>query len=149
MRFPVMFVRRKGGSGSTPLLGVDAKPIASTPKGTGPGDNVLSHKLARPMNRVAVGYRYEGAGSAVALPVSIWCWDDASEKWFEADAGTLQDGALTYLKCPALADPPPTSANLGQPQHGVDVLVIVEDDGAPDGTYRFVAGPDTANWSGT
>lgn len=149
MRFPVYFKRRKG-SGSDPLLGSDTKPTVASKKldytsPAGPGDNILSHKLQRPMNRVAVGWWYEGGGAAPAnLPVTIYVWDETSEKWYEAATGTLEDGTITYLKCVALADPPQTTANLGQPQHGVDVLIVVEDNTGADGTYHFVAGPDTA-----
>lgn len=149
MRFPVHFQRRKG-AGTPPLLGSDTKPTVASTKfdytnAPAPNDNILSHKLQRPMNRVAIGWWYEGGGSAPAsLPVTIYVYDDTSGKWYEASTGTLADGKITYLKCVALADPPQIAANLGQPQHGVDVLVIVEDNTGADGTYHFVVGPDTA-----
>lgn len=149
MRFPVYFKRIKG-AGTLPLLGSDTKPTVTSTKAdyyppTKLGDNILSHKLQRPMNRVAVGWWYEGMGTAPAsLPVTIYVWDETSEKWYEAATGTLEDGVITYLKCVSLADPPQIAANLGQPQHGVDVLVIVEDNTGDDGTYHFVVGPDTA-----
>lgn len=150
MRFPVYFKRRKGGSGPVPLLGSDTKPTVASTKldytsGSAPKDNVLSHKLARPMNRVAIGWWYEGGGSAPTnLPVTIYVYDETSEKWYAAAEGTLEDGAISYLRCVSLADPPQVQANLGQPQHGVDVLVVVEDNSGADGTYHFVVGPDTA-----
>jgi hypothetical protein len=149
MRFPVYFKRIKG-AGTLPLLGSDTKPTVASKKldytpPTKPGDNILSHKLQRPMNRVAIGWWYEGGGAAPAsLPVTIYVWDETSEKWYTASTGTLTNGVITYLKCVSLADPPQIAANLGQPQHGVDVLVIVEDNAGADGTYHFVVGPDTA-----
>lgn len=151
MRFPVYFKRIKG-AGTLPLLGSDTKPTVSTPKTAyyasmpgKTGDNILSHKLQRPMNRVAVGWWYEGGGAAPAtLPVTIYVYDENSEKWYEAATSTLVNGKITYLKCTALADPPQTAANMGTPQHGVDVLIVVEDNSGADGTYHFVAGPDTA-----
>lgn len=144
MRFPVYFKRRKGGSGSVPLLGSDTKPTVASKKSSYT-DNILSHKLQRPMNRVAIGWWYEGGGTAPAsLPVTIYVYDETSEKWYQAASGTLADGMISYLKCVSLADPPQIAANLGQPQHGVDVLIVVEDNSGADGTYHFVAGPDTA-----
>ena len=155
MRFPLYFQRRKGGSGNVPVLGTaDTKPTFTSSKldytkgGTSPsapGDNILAHKLQRPMERVAIGWWYEGVGAAPAsLPVTIYAWDDTSGHWYEAATGTLANGKLTYLRCVSLADPPQVQANLGQPQHGVEVLVIVEDNAGADGTYHFVAGPDSA-----
>lgn len=150
MRFPVYFKRRKG-AGTLPLLGSDSKPTVASkkldyyPPAKPSSDNILSHKLQRPMNRVAVGWWYEGGGAAPAsLPVTIYVYDEASEKWYQASTGTLTNGIVTYLKCVALCDPPQVQANLGQPQHGVDVLVIVEDNTGADGTYHFVVGPDMA-----
>lgn len=148
MRFPVYFKRRKG-AGTDPLLGSDTKPTVTSTRlayaAPNTSDNVLSHKLQRPMNRVVIGWWYEGGGAAPAnLPVTIYVWDDTSSKWYQAATGTVTNGVLTYLKCAALCDPPQTAANLGQPQHGVDVLVIVEDNTGADGTYHFVVGPDMA-----
>lgn len=142
MQFPVYFKRRVG-AGNDPVLGSDSAPIVTTPKKS--GDNVMSHKLSRPMKRIAVGY-WTDAAAPVTLPVSIWVWDAASEKWYRADAGTLTNGQVTYLKCPSLCDPPQTQANLKNPQHGVDVLIIVSDNTATTGTYHFVAGPDAADF---
>jgi hypothetical protein len=151
MRFPVIFTRGKGAGAPTPTLGsgdttptVSSKYIDYVDPSSGKGDNVLHHKLQRPMNRVAVGYWYTGVGTAADLPVTIWVWDAASEHWYEAASGTLKNGQLTYLKCASLCDPPQVQANLGQPQHGVDVLVIISDNSSGDGTYTFVVGPDSA-----
>jgi hypothetical protein len=144
MRFPVYFKRRLG-AGTLALLGSDTKPTFATPPKKA-GDNVLSHKLQRPMRRVAIGYWYEGAGVVPNLPVSIWAWDDTSEKFYQADSGILTNGEITYLTCLSLADPPTTTVNLDFPQHGIDLLIVVENAGGGDGTYHFVAGPDTANY---
>ncbi len=145
MQFPVYFRRRKG-SGTDPLLGSDAAPTFASPTGKGPRDCVLSHKFARPTHRVAVGCWYEGVGTPVDLAVSVWIWDDAipGGRWFQSDAGTLRNGEITFLQIPVLDDPPPTAARMGHPQNGFEVLILVSDNSAPNGTYHFVAGPDAA-----
>lgn len=149
MRFPVYFKRRKG-AGALPLLGSDPTPTfaSSPPRTAAPEDgNLLSHKLQRPLKRVAVGYWYEGAGAISTLPVALWAFDTASERWYKADSGTLANGEISYFTVPALLDPPTTTANLGTPQNGVDVLIVVGDNAlAGDGTFHFVAGPDAANY---
>src|SRR5258706_11743603 len=115
MRFPVLFTRRIGGSGAVPLLGSDSAPTVSS-AAIKTADNLLSHKLARPTNRVALGYRFS-AGSGVDLPAAIYVWDEKSSMWFKSDYGTLKDGEITYLQVPVLDDPPQVAANQGQPQH--------------------------------
>jgi hypothetical protein len=51
---------------------------------------------------------------------------------------------MTYLQCPSLCDPPQTQANLNVPGHGIDVMICVADNAGGNGTYHFVAGPDSA-----
>jgi hypothetical protein len=147
MRFPLYFKRSKG-AGSNPAMGSDTAPTFGTSKvdGAPNGDNIMSHKLSRPFNRVAIGYQYEGVGSPVTLPVTIYVWDDASEQWYQAATGTLTNGDITYLRCAVLADPVQTyqATQLGVPSHGCDVLVVVAENTEPDGTYHFVVGPDSA-----
>lgn len=148
MRFPLYFKRSKNGD--EPALGSDSKPTFASTKldytdSPAPGDNILAHKLSRPMNRVAIGWWYEGGGSAPAsLPVTIWAWDETSGHWYQAASGTLTNGEITYLRCASLCDPPQVMKNLDTPQHGIEVLVVVEDNTGADGTYHFVAGPDSA-----
>lgn len=152
MRFPLYFKRAKGAGITDPLLGSDTTPTVASDRvtfsngGTGnKGSNVFSHKLQRPLERVAIGWWYEGGGAAPAnLPVAIWVWDDTSSHWFKAASGTLTNGVLTYLQCPSLCDPPAIAANMSFPQHGVDVMVVVGDNAGADGVYHFVAGPDSA-----
>lgn len=145
MRFPVYFKRQKGSVSTDPVLGSDSAPTVSS----GPQKNkphILSHKMTRPMKRVDVGYWYEGAGTAVTLSVALWVFDENSLKWYLASTGTLTNGQITYLRCPFLADPPPTSVNLNNPSHGTDVMIIVSDNSGPDGVYHFVAGPDSVEF---
>lgn len=144
MRFPTYFKRGLNAS-PLPNVGSDTAPTFSS-GALKNVDNVLSHKLSRPMKRIAVGYWYEGIGVAVTLPVTIFVFDEKSQKWYQASTGTLTNGQLTYLRVSSLADPPQTQANLAVPQHGVDVLVIVANNSGPDGTYHFVAGPDSSEF---
>ncbi len=145
MRFPVYFKRRIGGSGSIPTVGSDTAPTFAT-TALKNLDNILSHRLQRPMKRVSIGYWYEGVGSIVTLPVSIYLFDESSAKWYLASTGTLTNGQMTYLRCASLADPPQVQANLGQPGHGIDVMIVVSNNSGGDGTYHFIAGPDTSEF---
>lgn len=144
MRFPVYFKRRVG-AGTDPVLGTDATPVVSTPPMQGK-DNILSHRLQRPLKRIAIGYWYEGVGVAVTLPVAIWTLDENSGKWFKAAAGTLTNGEMTYLRNPSLADPPQVQANLAVPGHGATVMIVIADNTGPTGTYHFVVGPDSSEF---
>lgn len=146
MRLPTYFKRRKGASpASLAAIGSDSAPTFAT-DGKIQGDNVLSHKFTRPFDRIAIGYWYEGGGSAVTLPVTIYVFDESSSRWYEAATGTLTNGKLTFLRCPCPCDPPPTQANMSKPSHGVDVLIVVADNTSPDGILHFAAGPDAARF---
>ncbi len=147
MRFPVYFKRRKGAApADLAAIGSDSAPTFATPVRKN-ADNILSHKLSRPVNRIALGYWYDpanGTDTPVVLPVTIYVGDENSDKWYEAATGSLTSGKLTYLKVAALADPPQVQANMGQPSHGFDVMIVVADNSSSDGTHHFVAGPDSA-----
>lgn len=153
MRFPCYF-RRSKGAGPYPALGSDTKPTAATParRQVGAEINILSHKLVRPVKRIAVGYWYEGAGPAVTLPCTVYVFDDSSQKWYQTDTGTLTSGVVSYFKCAVLQNPPLTfgggAPNSPVPDMGMDVMIVVEDNvsPSPDGLITVVAGPDMADW---
>lgn len=147
MRFPVYFKRQKG-AGPNPAIGSDAVPVVTTEHGNTSKDNVLQLRisgLAVAVARIAVGFWYEGAGAAAVLPVTVWVWDSNSSKWYKASSGSLTNGEITYLKLPVLADPPQTSANMGNPNAGgVEAMIVIADNAIGDGVLHVVAGPDTA-----
>lgn len=148
MRFPVYF-KRSVTLTNNPVLGTGTDPVPTIATASEKNkDNILSHRLNKPIQRVAVGYWFEpsAAGSPVTLPVEIWVFDETSGFWFKASSGTLTSGALTFLRIPSLADPPQTAANLSQPGHGFDAMIVVADNSGAAGTYHFVAGPDTAQF---
>lgn len=148
MRFPVQFSRQKGAASLDPLLGSDAIPDGTTSTQGKPSTGIcMSHReqrLAEPMKRIAVAFWYTGAGdvSSLTLPVEIWVADEESARWYKASLSTLANGVMTYLRCPVLSFPPQVQANLGNPGHSVDVMIIVKDNTAPTGVYKFIAGPD-------
>lgn len=142
MRFQTYFKRQKGSASSDPLLGSDAAPIVSDPK-RAPVTNGFEHR-AIDCERIAVGYWYEGGGGAVTLPVTLWVFDEESGKYYQASTGTLTNGQITYLRCPILAPPPQTQANLTKPNQGVSILIQIADNTGPTGIYHFGAGPDLA-----
>lgn len=146
MRLPVYFKRRKGASpADMATIGSDSAPTITTGSIKNQ-DNILSHRLARPMKRVVLGYRYEGVGVAVTLPVTLYAFDEGSGMWFQASSGTLTNGQLTYLRVPVPCDLPQVAANMSVPAHGVDVMIIVADNASPDGTIHVVAGPCMAEF---
>jgi hypothetical protein len=147
MRFPLYFKRGKGAADEAlyGALGGDTTPTVSTKQIAGK-TNCLSHRIVKPIHRIAVAHWYEGAGAIVTLPVVLWVYDMASEKWFQASSGTLTNGQITYLKCPVLDVPSQVQANMGTPAQSIDAMIVVADNTAGDGVYHFVAGPDQAQF---
>lgn len=149
MQFATYFNRQKGAASTDPLLGSDATITVTSPKESGNGTHspgcVVEFKRDG-VNRLAVGYWYEGSGSVPSIPVTIWVWDELSQKYWQCDSGSLASGQITYFRIPQVAIPPQTSATLGQPSQGFHVLVIAADNAGPTGIYHFVAGADLARF---
>jgi hypothetical protein len=144
MRFPTTFKRYKGGG--SPVLGSDGAagvPPTSTPLAQ---DNLLLStgysNQGWPAHRIAVAYK--GPAAAIALAAQVWVYDNLSGAWYEVGAPqNITPNRITYFDVVALVDPPPTSANLGNPgSGGVQALLVVQDGVTPNGEYVFSMGAD-------
>jgi hypothetical protein len=170
-----MFSRWKGTApAGSVVLGADAVPNgAQGGDGTGPGqpipntasvaggpgtgvvgDNLLAMRFANnagwPIHRIAVGYNYRGAGSAVTLPATIWIWDALTVRWYQTTMGTLTADRITFFDCVSLIDPQTKQANLFTPMSSggsLEALLIVSDNSGPNGEYRFGMGADLSVFS--
>jgi hypothetical protein len=155
MNFPKSFVRYLGGP--IPALGSDANPTTLTLAQQAAYktlDNVFSCRPQNtsgfPIQRVAMGVAYDGAGSPSAVPIASYVWDDLTCRWFKvqvATAVTLDINSITFVDVPSLLDFPNTS--LGAVLAPVGALEIALVPGFPtthpDGTYTFVVGADVSN----
>lgn len=155
MRFQTYFKRGVGGTSADPAFSVDGDPSFGDPPPDDGHDSALyvatqRSGIGNPVRRIAVGYRFDGGGAGTGkdAPVKLWAFDRRSMQWYLAASGTLKDGELTYLKCPALSDPPQTSGNMNVPTAGGGefLIVVTEPASADNGTYHFVAGPDLADY---
>lgn len=176
MQFPVVFSRFVGGT--QPALGgdsvpkCDTVPQANAATGTnsganGPGDNTFSCQRMNlagwPPQRIAIGCRYIGAATPVAVPVDVYLYDSASGGWFKLNASPISVtptittakgvvptsvGTIVYADIPAMMDKPPTLANLGDANAmGIWVMVIpaVTGNAANNGEYRFAVAGDMSS----
>jgi hypothetical protein len=147
MRFGLYFKRQLGGGTTDPLLGSDTAPTVSTTRIQ--KDCVFATKVppqARPTQRLAIGYWYEGGGGAVDIPVTIWAWEETSGKYYKASTGTLKSGEIAYFRMPCPGQLPQTQANLATPASGVDAFIQVANNTGANGTFHFVVGADDAQF---
>ena len=147
MQFPKTF-KRYIGAGLAPLLGSDVDPTtlsAPAQKAYMGNANVLTSRMTNingfPAQRILVGVNYEGAGAPAPIPLSVFLWDDTTERWykiFHAVAPTIPVNHVLFVDTCSLLDFMTTSA--------MEVaLVASAPAGAPDGTYTFVAGCDVSS----
>ena len=148
MRFPQVFVRGKAVTGLA-TVGSDPDPNSGagvTPKQT--LDNMLGAKFYNsagwPAHRIAVSYKYEGAGPAVTLPATIYLYDFATSRWYSIEAAkTLTVDKIVFFDVVALLDSPQTAPGLGSPTQGsIEAYLKVDDNAGPNGTYTFGIGAD-------
>jgi hypothetical protein len=148
MRFPTHFQRIKPTTPGTPTLGSDTLP--STPSAT--ADNLFIGKFTStsgfPVQSLAIGYKYTGAGAATALPCSLYLWEDQTSAWYLIGSGSLVapgtsgQGVVTTIACLALADNPALASQLATNAGSLTVLVIVSDNASGNGTYDFIVAPN-------
>ena len=127
------------GAGSVPLRPSDAV------------DLVLISRFVNasgwPMQRVAIGYSYAGAGPAPALTnCALWIWDFRTERWYRMPVTfTLTVNQIAVSDVVALMEGAPRSAaeQLIPTAGTLEAwLAVPNPGGAPDGTYTFITGPD-------
>ena len=157
MYFPNKFVRYVGAAPAGGIaLGADADPttlsvaLQSAYKTL---TNVLTIRLANtigfPVQRIAVGCTYVGAGTPSAVPIVSYVWDDNTQRWFilqQAAAIAVAINSITFVDVPSLLDFP-TTDGIGLRAVGALELAIVAavPTTHPDGTYTFVTGCDVSN----
>lgn len=157
MRFPFHFTRVKPAATGKVTLGSETTPPTTPPLSS--MDNLFAGKFTSPsgfpVQRLAIGYKYTGAGPAIDLPVQVWIWDDSTTAWYLLSSGTLThpsasgQGTVTKVASLAGSDMPAVGAGLGSAQGvgSLTVFVFVSDPGAaPNGTYDFVVAPDLASF---
>jgi len=156
MRFPNKFVRYIG-AGLSPLLGSDVDPTTLSPyvqKQYLGNDNVLVSRTLNvggfPMQRVAIGWSYSGAGAPAVAPVTVFIWDDNSERWYKvyhASVVSIPVNNITFLDVCTLLDFPHTTPGAGMlPTGALEYAILVGAPvAAPDGMYTIIAGCDVSN----
>lgn len=118
--------------------------------------NVFSCRLANingwPVQRIVVGYKYEGAGSPPAtLPVTVWVLDETSRNWYQvAGPATLLQNQLVFFDHPILSDNQQTQGNTAdavvkREVGSLDVALVIGSAGAVDGRYLFPVGADVSS----
>lgn len=159
MRFPHYFSRFIGASAPANMVLGQAADLDPNTAGFGGGpmqpsdavDNVLITKITSPsgwpLQRIAIGYSYVGAGPAPALPnCALWIWDGLTGRWYRMPSTfTLTIDQITVADVVGLMDGGPRGqADMLKPSvGGLEVWVSVPaPGGAPDGEYRFPVGPD-------
>jgi hypothetical protein len=141
------FQRRVGGSGSIPVLGSDTAPTAVLT--TTLPDNFVHADRSQiegfPVQRLAVAYKYTGAGVAPTVSANLYLYDHTTQGWFQMD-GTiiLQDGKINHFDVVSLYDLPADSHSLALAGSLNAIIVPLAAGGEPDGTYTFVAAFDGA-----
>lgn len=119
--------------------------------------NVFAARLCNingwPIQRVAVGYKYEGAGSPPGtLPITFWILDELSRNWYQmpSPATVLTLNTITFFDHPALADNQQTKSSepdaiVRREIGSLDVALVIGNAGAVDGRYLFPVGADVSS----
>jgi hypothetical protein len=168
MKFPVTFYRQLGG-GMGPLLGSDTPPTPSSngnaaivqppvkpPTNLVNGDCVLRSRAVGKdgvaVQRVAVLYGYNGAGTAPALTATLWALEETFGIWFPVGAANtaLTVGGLTHFDALPVSDQVPFSGGapgsypgqaLVDPAPAMEFALIVANVGSINGQYFFGMAP--------
>lgn len=168
MRFPFQIIRYATTIPAGELaLGSDGDPLTASPNtftgqpenygaAKGTRTNVFSSRLCNingwPIQRVVIGYQYQGAGSAPTLNVQFWVLDELTRYWYKvAGPATLVPSTIAFFDHPILADNPMTQSS--QPDHlirrevgALDVAILIANPGAAvDGKYIFPVGADVSS----
>jgi hypothetical protein len=153
VRFPLHFVRTLP-TPAAPLIGLGADTVPSTAPDHATMDNLFVGKFVSnsgfPVERLAIGYKYTGAGPAVALPCQLWIWEDKTQAWYLlatanlSAPGTSGQGTITPLRVLSGAEAPSLGSDYGGGGNigSLTVLIIVQNNSAPNGTYDFVVAPN-------
>jgi hypothetical protein len=115
--------------------------------------NVITSRQANtigfPVQRVAVGVHYEGAGVPSAVPVAIFLWDDSTQVWYRvqhASAVTVNINSITFVDTPSLLDFPSVQGQGLRPVGALELAIVASVPTThPDGTYTIIAGCDVSN----
>lgn len=158
MNFPMVFCRFVGGAPPGGVaLGSDVAPTTlSLPLQADykRASNVFTARAHNtsgfPVQRVAIGIAYDGAGVPTSVPISSYIWDDKTARWYKiqtVSAVTIDINSISWVDVPALLDFPNVSANGGLAPVGALEIAIVAGLPAthPDGCYTFVVGADVSN----
>lgn len=161
MKFPVKFTRYVGTApsggkalGSDVLL-VDANGAPRKP-GVNLDDNFLPSRIISmngwPLERVALVAKYTGAGAPVALPVTMYVFEDQLEMYFPiaASAANITPGKATAPTAPlffdamTLIDFPNTMNDSQAVQPGTPSFLCIIGAGvsSPNGQYDFILGAE-------
>jgi len=148
MRFPTLFKRQVGGASADPLLGSDADPNTLTPTISGlQQSNVHNSPFATmtgwPGHRLAIGY--SGPMGALALPVSVFVFDEVVKRWFKVPQPapvTLIKDEIRFLDILGLLNG--VQSNTRSVSAGaLEAYIKIDAAGAdPDGVYTFIVGSD-------
>lgn len=158
MYFPHSFDRYIGAAPSGAiLLGADVDPTTLTPTlqaAYKSRSNVLTSRTCNtngfPVQRIAVGVRYVGAGTPSAVPIDTYIWDDSLQCWFKVQVTTgitIGINCITFVDVPSLLDFPVTQTGMGLKPVGALEMALVASQPTthPDGLYQIVAGCDVSN----
>ncbi|GAC1475526.1 MAG: hypothetical protein PVSMB8_00040 [Vulcanimicrobiaceae bacterium] len=156
MRFPTMFRRWKGaGNPGLTVLGADVVPVDASSVQIPPNeqklDNVMSSRFVSingwPTHRIALVYKYIGGGGAIALPTTMWFWEEQTRRWYQIGASqNVTVDRVFFFDVVALLDRSkagPDASSLESLEGSISQLVLATDPGAaPDGEHQFAVAPD-------
>lgn len=139
--------QRRVGAGSLPLLGSDVLPTGLPAIGSAADNlNIVARCIHpfvadNPVQRVAIFHHYAGAGPAVAVPVTAYCYVRETDSWYRLGAAvSCTTDVTTFVD--SIAGVLPMAAT--QPMEAGDSTNSLEmcflaalPVGAPDGTYTF------------
>lgn len=155
MRFPRVFIRQVGGSGS-PVLGTDSVPTSNPSQKS---DNQLASSVADsggyPVHRIAVAYSYSGAASpAPVLPADLYMFELQTGAWYlvNEQKKMLRPGRISFFDVVGIARQPPRPSTdpLSYSSHpgGIEVALVVGVGPNSNGIYKFAMAADLTTLGG-
>lgn len=139
MRFPTTFIRYQGTAPAGGIaLGSESDPDGPETNAT----NLLeaAQRLDRTINRLAIGYHFEGSDPAAELTCDVWQYANDTGYWYKLTSTpfTLYPDVMNYVG--VVGGQPPTA----NADASLSFFVQVYDSGSPpDGTYTFQVSGDS------
>jgi hypothetical protein len=162
MKFPLMFTRVKPPAATFKTLGDDALLVDANSlprRAATTDDNTLALRIVSingwPLQRVVLYGLYTGVGMPIALPTTLYVFEENLGVWLEVpgSASSITPGTATAPGLPTFYDPmalidfPHVQADLDAVAPGAATFLVIVSDpgGAPDGTYQFILGGELSS----